>query len=165
MNFFTIFGTLRACIQKPFRLFTDRDTERSRDVNRKDRWVHIKRWEGLQGTIRRRKGPQGAVPCQISLESALFSDMPPLQYFVLLIVMGKRDNILPSIFTLNEKVVISMVHLLFMKSTSEPPLIYGPPLWLPCIFGWYTYSFLVMLAFILQNDNMSFIIITQYLIH
>ena len=60
-----MFGTLcdflRACIQKPFRRLTDRHTDERRDANRKGRTAHIKR----------RKRSQGAVPCQIRLESAL----------------------------------------------------------------------------------------------
>ena len=109
-----------------------------------------------------------AIFCCLHRDWFKFSEMPPPpppQYFVLMIMMGKRDNILLSISSYHEKVVMIMVHLLFTKSTAEPPLVCEPPLWLPSIYGWYTFIFLVMLAFLLQDDNISYVTATQYLTH
>ena len=59
MNFFTIFGTLCACIQKPFRWLTDRHTDLCREANRKDCRAHIKHQKGPQGTYKMTKKTAG----------------------------------------------------------------------------------------------------------
>ena len=59
MNFFTIFGTLRAHIQKPFGQLTDRHTDGHTDANRKGRRAHIKCQKGPQGAYKKTKKTAG----------------------------------------------------------------------------------------------------------